>query len=72
MRLLGRSIWKKWSDYRRRSLVETMVHCCKRLGLRLMSRTSERQVVELHVCVVLLNPFTQIGCPTTVAVAAMA
>lgn len=46
---LGRSIWKKWSGYHRRSLVETKMHCFKRLGQRVMARTFERQVVELHV-----------------------
>jgi hypothetical protein len=66
------SIWKKWSGYHRRSLVETKMHCFKRLGERVMARTFERQVVELHVRVALLNRFTQIGHPTTVAVPAMA
>ena len=69
---LGRSIWKKWSGYHRRSLVETKMHCFKRLGERVMARTFERQVAELHVRVALLNRFTQLGRPTTVAVAAVA
>ena len=69
---LGRSIWKKWSGYHRRSLVETKMHCFKRLGERVMARTFERQVVELHVRVALLNRFTQLGRPTTVPVLAMA
>ena len=71
-RRLSWPIWKKWSGYHRRSLVETKMHCFKRLGERVMARTFERQVVELHVRVALLNRFTQIGRPTTVAVAAMA
>ena len=37
-----------------------------------MARTFERQVVELHVRVALLNRFTQLGRPTTVPVLAMA
>jgi len=69
---LGRSIWKKWSGYHRRSLVETKMHCFKRLGQRVMARTFERQVVELHVRVALLNRFTQLGRPSTVPVGAMA
>jgi len=32
---LGRSIWKKWSGYHRHSLVETKMHCFKRLGERM-------------------------------------
>jgi len=69
---LGRSIWKKWSGYHRRSLVETKMHCFKRLGERVTARTFERQVVELHVRVALLNRFSQIGRPRTVPVAAVA
>ena len=69
---LGWRIWKKWSGYHRRSLVETKMHCFKRLGERVMARTFERQVTELHVRVALLNRFTQLGCPTTMAVPAVA
>ena len=46
---LGRAIWKQWSGYHRRSLVETKMRCFKLLGERVMARTFERQVVELQV-----------------------
>lgn len=69
---LGWSIWKKWSGYHRCSLVETKMHCFKRLGERVMARTFERQVTELHVRVALLNRFTQMGRPVMVPVAAKA
>lgn len=65
---LGRRLWKKWSGYHRRSLVETKMHCFKRLGERVMVRTFERQVVELRIRVALLNRFSQLGNPNTVAV----
>ena len=68
----GWHLWKKWSGYHRRSLVETKMHCFKRLGERVTARTFERQVVELHVRVALLNRFSQIGRPQTVPVAAVA
>ncbi|HDR9140973.1 IS5-like element ISBvi8 family transposase [Burkholderia vietnamiensis] len=68
-RRLGRTIWKKWSGYHRRSLVETTMYCFKRLGERVMARTFERQVAELHMRVALFNRFTQLGRPQTVAVA---
>ena len=29
---LGRTLWKKWSGYHCRSLVETKMHCIKLLG----------------------------------------
>lgn len=64
----GRKIWKCWSGYHRRSLVETKMHCFKRLGERVMARSFARQVVELHIRVALLNRFTQLGAPVTVAV----
>lgn len=69
---LGRSIWQKWSSHHCRSLVETKMHCLKRLCERVMARTFERQVAELHVRVALMNRFTQLGRPTTVAVGAKA
>ena len=68
-RRLGRGIWKTWSGYHRRSLVETKMHCIKRLGERVMSRTIERQVNELHIRAAILNKFTELGSPQTVAVA---
>ena len=48
------------------------MHCLKRLGERVTARTFERQVVELHVRVALLNRFDQIGRAQTVPVAAVA
>lgn len=66
---LGRSIWKKWSGYHRRSLVETKMRCFKLLGERLMARDFYRQVVELQVRAAILNRFTYLGTPTTVRVA---
>lgn len=66
---LGRTIWKKWSGYHRRSLVETKMHCFKLLGHRVMARTFDRQITELKVRAVILNRFSQIGTPNTVRVA---
>jgi hypothetical protein len=63
---LGRSIWKKWSGYHRRSLVETKMRCLKLLGERVMARDFDRQVTEIHIRVALLNRFTLLGTPTTV------
>lgn len=66
---LGRTLWKKWSGYHRRSLVETKMRCFKLLGERVMARDFDRQVAELQVRVAILNRFTQLGTPTTVRVA---
>ena len=68
-RRLGRRIWKVWSGYHRRSLVETKMNCIKRLGERVMSRTFERQVNELHIRAAILNRFTELGRPQTVVMA---
>ena len=68
-RRLGRSIWKKWSGYHRRSLVETKMGCFKRLGARVMARDFERQVTQLQIRASILNRFTSLGTPQTVRVA---
>lgn len=65
---LGLSIWKKWSDYHRRSLVETKMRCFKLLGERVMARDFDRQVAELQIRAALLNRFTYLGTPITVAI----
>lgn len=64
-----RNLWKSWSGYHRRSQVETKMHCGKRLGERVMSRTFERQANELHIRAAILNRFTELGYPQTAPVA---
>lgn len=64
---LGRKIWKKWTGYYRRSLVETKMRCFKLLGERVMARDFDRQVAELQIRAAILNRFTRLGTPTTVA-----
>ena len=66
-RRLGRTIWKKSSGYHRRSLVETKMRCFKLLGERIMARDFDRQVAELQVRAAVLNRFTRLGTPITVA-----
>ncbi len=46
---LGRTLWRNWSGYHRRSRVETKVNCVKQLGQRLMSRDFDRQVAEVQI-----------------------
>lgn len=65
---LGRSIWRRWSGYYRRSLVECKMRCLKLLGERLMARDFDRQVAEVHIRAAILNRFTQLGTPTTIRV----
>ncbi|WP_157843573.1 transposase, partial [Acinetobacter johnsonii] len=62
---LGRTLWKKWSGYHRRSLVETKMHCIKLLGDKLSARSFDSQVNEIHARVVVLNRFTELGRPLT-------
>ncbi len=69
IRRLGRTIWKKWSGYHRRSLVETKMHCFKLLGQRVMARTFDRQITELKARAAILKRFSQIGTPNTVRAA---
>jgi len=66
---LGRSIWRTWSGYHRRSRVEAKMRCLKLLGERLMARDFDRQTTELHIRAALLNRFTRLGTPETQRVA---
>jgi hypothetical protein len=68
-RRLGQTIWKKWSGYHRRSLVETKMRSFKLLGERIMARDFDRQVAELQVRAAVLNRFTRLGTPITVTMA---
>jgi hypothetical protein len=68
-RRFGRAIWRNWSGYHRRSLVEAKMRCLKLLGERLTARTSSRQTAELQIRAALLNHFTALGTPETVRVA---
>ncbi|MFN4092893.1 MAG: IS5 family transposase [Acinetobacter johnsonii] len=61
----GRTLWKKWSGYHRRSLVETKMHCIKLLGDKLSARNFQSQVNEMHARVAVLNKFRELGRPLT-------
>jgi hypothetical protein len=65
---LGRTLWKKWSGYHRRSLVEAKMRCFKLLGERVKARLFSSQVAELQIRTALLNRFTQLGTPITVTI----
>ncbi len=43
------------------------MNCVKLLGQRLMSRQFDRQVAEVQIRVAVLNRFTALGIPMTVA-----
>ena len=66
---LGRTIWRCWSGYHRRSRVETKMNCMKLLGQKLMARDFNRQTAELQVRIAILNRFTALGIPLTEPVA---
>ena len=65
MKRLGRTLWRKWSGYHRRSRVETKMNRLKLLGQKLMARDSDRQTAELQVRIAILNRFTALGIPVT-------
>ncbi len=64
-RYLGRTLWRRWSGYHRRSRVETKMHCVKRLGQSLMARDFDRQVAEIQIRIAVLNRYTALGRPAT-------
>ena len=55
VKCLGRTLWKKWSGYHRRSLVETKMHCIKLLGDKLTARSFSSQVNEIHARIAVLS-----------------
>jgi hypothetical protein len=65
---LGRALWRQVTRYHRRSRVETKMHCVKLLGQRLSARDFDRQVAEIQIRAAVLNGFTALGIPSTVAV----
>tara|TARA_R110000787_G_scaffold281671_2_gene393128 strand:- start:6925 stop:7755 length:831 start_codon:yes stop_codon:yes gene_type:complete len=65
---LGRTIWRNWSGYHRRSRAETKMNCMKLLGQRLMARDFDRQVAEVQVRIAIMNEYTARGIPVTKAV----
>jgi hypothetical protein len=65
IRRLGRTIWRRWSGYHRRSRAETKMKCMKLLGQKLMARDFDRQTAELHIRIAVLNQFTALGIPIT-------
>jgi hypothetical protein len=60
-RYLGRTLWRRWSGYHRRSRVETK----KLLGQSLMARDFERQVAEIQIRIAVLNRYNALGIPIT-------
>jgi hypothetical protein len=44
------------------------MHCIKLLGQRLMARNFDRQVAEVQVRIAVMNGYTALGIPITVAV----
>ena len=62
---LGRTIWRHWSRYHRRSRAETKMNCMKLLGQKLMARDFDRQTAELQVRIAILNRYTALGIPVT-------
>jgi len=62
---LGRTLWRRWSGYHRRSRVETKMHCLKLMGQSLMARDFDRQVAEIQIRIAVLNRYTALGIPIT-------
>jgi hypothetical protein len=65
MKRFGRTLWRKWSGYHRRSRVEAKMNCLEILGQKLVSRDFDRQTAELQVRIAILNRFTALGIPIT-------
>ena len=64
-RYLGKTLWRRWSGYHRRSRVEAKMNRIKLLGQSLMARDFDRQVAELQLRIAVLNGYAAIGIPIT-------
>ena len=62
---LGRTIWRRWSGYHRRSRIEAKMNCIKLLGQKLAARDFDRQTAELQIRIAILNRYTALGVPVT-------
>jgi len=65
IKYLGRTMWKNWSGYHLRSLVETKMHWINLLGDKLSAKYFLSQVNEVHTRIAVSNKFTEIGRPYT-------
>jgi hypothetical protein len=65
---LGRASWRQLTEYHRRSRIKTKMHCVKLLGQRLSARDFDRQIAEIQIRAAILNGFTALGIPRTVAI----
>ena len=55
---LGRAIWKRWSGYHQRNLIDTAMHRFKPLGKCLHARKLAQQAAEVHVRCAIINCWT--------------
>lgn len=66
---IGRKVWKKESNYHRRSLAETAMFRFKTIiGPKLHNRKFENQKTEAKTGVAILNTFTALGMPETIRI----
>lgn len=59
---LRRAIWKRWSGYHQRNLIEAAMHRFKPLGERLHQRKPAQQA-EVHVHCAIISRWTHSVCP---------
>jgi hypothetical protein len=59
---------KTFRDHAAHNPVGQWMHCVKLLGQRLSARDFDRQVAEIQILAAILNGFTALGVPRTVAV----
>lgn len=64
-RYLSRTLWRRWSEYHRRSRIKTKMHCVKLMGQSLMPQDFDRQVAEIKIRIAVLNRYTAFAIPVT-------
>ena len=64
---LGRTLWRRWSGYHRRSRAETKMQCVKLLGQPLIASDFGRHGAKLQFRLAVVNSYTALGIPVTEA-----
>lgn len=65
----GRAFWKRWPGYHARSRIEAKMPCLTSFGERIMASDPDRQTVEIHIRIALMNRFNALGTAEIVRIA---
>lgn len=65
-RYVGRTLWRCWSGYHRRSRVKTKMHCLRLMSQSPVVREFERQIAEIQIYIAFCSRYTALSVFITV------